>query len=192
MFTINPATISIVEENTTVQGKNYDGTTDVDPKDIHVEFSVPSNLPLEITDQDYTVTGVYDGSSVGKHNVTVTVTLSDNGNCQFADGSKTKTETVSNVEITKTNLHITNVTAPEKVYDGTENINFTNSNITLSETGYNFDIISSEYKDANVGENKEFTVTIRLKDVTAADLGLDSNELTATLTTGKITPADLT
>ncbi len=190
--TINPATISIVEENTTVQGKNYDGTTDVDPKDIHVEFSVPSNLPLEITDQDYTVTGVYDGSSVGKHNVTVTVTLSDNGNCQFADGSKTKTETVSNVEITKTNLHITNVTAPEKVYDGTENINFTNSNITLSETGYNFDIISSEYKDANVGENKEFTVTIRLKDVTAADLGLDSNELTATLTTGKITPADLT
>lgn len=187
---ISPAVISVKE--VTVQGKNYDGTTDVDPKDIHVEFSVPSNLPLEITDQDYTVTGVYDGSSVGKHNVTVTVTLSDNGNCQFADGSKTKTETVSNVEITKTNLHITNVTAPEKVYDGTENINFTNSNITLSETGYNFDIISSEYKDANVGENKEFTVTIRLKDVTAADLGLDSNELTATLTTGKITPADLT
>jgi len=190
--TINPATISIVEENTTVQGKNYDGTADVDPKDIHVEFSVPSNLPLEITDRDYTATGKYDGSSVGKHNVTVTVILSDNANCKFDDGAKNKDIIVKNVEITKTSLNIANVTAPTKVYDGTTDTKLAESNITLSDADYNFEIVSAEYKDAHVGENKEFTVKIRLKDVILSDLGLDSDVLTATLTTGKITPADLT
>ncbi len=88
----------------TMQSKTkvYDGTTDVDAKNITVQFSPSAATPALGT--DYTVSGTFADANVGDTKyVTVTVTLTADGQKKytFADSKTTAETKIHNVSITK-------------------------------------------------------------------------------------------
>ena len=194
--TISPLIIDPDKVSVEVTGKGYDGKTTVDDSAISVNITLPSGSPLTLDrGDDYTVTGVYDDSSVrSDHIVTVTITLSNN-NCAFSDDTGGTTNSlekeVHDVEITAQSLSIQNITNVTKPYDGTTSITIPKGNITLSQN-VPFEVKEAKFTDANVGEGKEFTVTIELaSSINPKDYGLESRTLPATFNTGTITAADL-
>lgn len=194
--TISPVTIDPDQVTVKVTGKEYDGKTTVDADKIQVEFLLSSNSPLNLSSDDYAVTATYDDPSVGQnHTVTVQITLKNgNGTFSTSTGGKTDTitKTVTDVEITPQSLSILSVSNLSKTYDGNQSITISEDNVKLSQN-VPFTVTSAEFKDANAGDAKEFTVTVELdSSVDPNDYGLKSRTLSATLNTGKITPADLT
>lgn len=97
------AQVITLDSATIANGKVYDGNTDIDPKSIEVKLS-GDTAAQAIRDTDYTVTGKFNDANVGTDKtVTVTVTLTDEGQKKFtfANEQKSATTTVNNVAITK-------------------------------------------------------------------------------------------
>ena len=97
------AQVITLDSATIANGKVYDGNTDIDPKSIEVKLS-GDTAAQAIRDTDYTVSGKFNDANVGTDKtVTVTVTLTDEGQKKytFANDQKSATTTVNNVTITK-------------------------------------------------------------------------------------------
>lgn len=97
------AQVITLDSATIANGKVYDGNTNIDSKSIEVKLS-GDTAAQAIRDTDYTVTGKFNDANVGTDKtVTVTVTLTDEGQKKytFANAQKSATTTVNNVAITK-------------------------------------------------------------------------------------------
>ena len=91
------AQVITLDSATIANGKVYDGNTNIDSKSIEVKLS-GDTAAQAIRDTDYTVTGKFNDANVGTDKtVTVTVTLTDEGQKKytFANAQKSATTTVN-------------------------------------------------------------------------------------------------
>ncbi|MCC8042239.1 MAG: YDG domain-containing protein, partial [Oscillospiraceae bacterium] len=161
-------TAAITEQGLTftavVEGKDYDGTTDVADSAIStVTFTDGTNEVTLIRDTDYTVSAEFADSDVGNQDVTVTVTML-NSNYTLTESTYTTSAVISQYFIT-----ISSVDVSGKVYDGTTDVadsaigdvTFTDGANEIALTKGTDYTVTAEFADSDVG-TQTVTVTVTL------------------------------
>ena len=167
---ITPKPINV--KSITVDPKTFDGKTDATIT--RVDFEDDDQVAVDglTKDTDYTVTGNFDDANVGT-NKTVTPAINwINANYKLNNYSEKKGEgTISAKPIT-----VGSITVAEKTYDGEKTatiseVNFMPGDEVEScklEINTDYDVVTAEFKDANVGKDKKVDVKLSMNGTTKA------------------------
>lgn len=180
-LTVNKARVHIVQA--TVANKDYDGNVNADVTEVVFANEADVRIDSLVAGTDYTVTGAFQSENAGEQDAEVTVTLRGDfdSHYELTDGTyKTR------ATITAKPISIATVRTQDRSYERNNTsvtileVTFKDSTNTLVAT-----LTSSDYTatgrmvNANVGTDKEVTVTVTLQGKAADNYKLVSNMTTA-------------
>ena len=206
---LNKAVTALLELKDTAKANNYsleeatyNGTANILVKEITPSVEVVGDYTYDGTEIEPIVT-VKDGETILTSGDDYTLVCYDNINAGIATAHillKGNYQGIGNVnfEIEKADIEII-ITAEDKVYDGTTEVNYALSFTTVnneifvedteSESG-DYIINSVAFEDPNAGENKKVTATITLLN---SEKGMNYNLVNNTIVTyANILPKELT
>jgi hypothetical protein len=149
------------------QGKVYDGTTVVAAGAYGISFNGLQNSESLTLNVDYTASAVYSQPNAGGATIDVTVTLQGTTTANY--NLATTTVSSASVNISKRDLSITGVTAPDKIYD---------SNTSVSLTGGTLVGVA----DADKGNAGRLSFTLGTGTAASASVGSQSVTTNITIT----------
>ena len=192
-FTVNKAIIRI--ERVKVKEKIYDGSTTAEITKVFVVNQNGDSIQLD--ESECTVTGAFAKTDAGEQDVVVTVELLDNIAAHYELVSKTY---MTKATISAKPISITNVLPQTRSYkrDDTSvtimGVTFNDADgkpVTTLVNGLDY-TMSGKMADANIGTNKEVTVTVTLQGNAANNYSLVPNTTTTTVTITKAAGGALT
>ena len=180
-LTVNKARVHIVQA--TVANKDYDGNVNADVTEVVFANEADVRIDSLVAGTDYTVTGAFQSENAGEQDAEVTVTLRGefDSHYELTDGTyKTR------ATITAKPISIATVRTQDRSYERN------NTSVTILEVTFKDStntpvatLTSSDYTatgrmvNANVGTDKEVTVTVTLQGKAADNYKLVSNMTTA-------------
>lgn len=187
-LSVNKARVHIVQAS--VANKDYDGSVNADVTGVVFANEADVRIDGLVADTDYTVTGAFQSENAGEQDAEVTVKLLGEFDSHYElTGGTYKTRAT----ITAKPISIATVRTQDRSYERNNTsvtileVTFKDSTNTLVAT-----LTSSDYTatgkmvNANVGTDKEVTVTVTLQGKAADNYKLVSNMTTAKVA---ITPA---
>ncbi len=178
---IRPVEVQIADVK--VEERAYNGLTDAS---VEVAFNP------DLSSEDYEVVDARFADANAGNNKAVTGTVRlKNQNCTFANGQTTTSLPNAAGTILKADLELDRLTkAVEKEYDGTPDIALKPEELVLKPATLKavdvIDSVKAAFKDAEVGENKEFTVQATLKAGLAANFNISGGTIEKTFTGGSV------
>ena len=180
-LSVNKARVHIVQAS--VANKDYDGSVNADVTGVVFANEADVRIDGLVADTDYTVTGAFQSENAGEQDAEVTVKLLGNFDSHYElTGGTYKTRAT----ITAKPISIATAITQDRSYERNNTsvtileVTFKDSTNTLVAT-----LTSSDYTatgkmvNANVGTDKEVTVTVTLQGKAADNYKLVSNMTTA-------------
>ena len=192
-FTVNKASIRI--ERVKVKEKIYDGSTTAEITKVFVVDQNGDSIQLD--ESECTVTGTFAKPDAGEQDVEVTVELLDNIAAHYELTSKTY---MTKATISAKPISIANVTTENRRYKWNDTsvtitgVTFNDADgksVTTLVNGLDY-TMSGKMADANIGTDKEVTVTVTLQGDAANNYSLAPNTTTAKVTISKAAGGALT
>lgn len=183
-LSVNKASVHIVQA--TVANKDYDGSVNADVTGVVFANEADVRIDSLVVGTDYTVTGAFQSENAGEQDAEVTVKLLGDFNAHYElTGGTYKTRAT----ITAKPISIAAALTKDRSYERNNTsvtilgVTFKDSTNTLVAT-----LTSSDYTatgkmvNANVGTDKEVTVTVTLQGNAAKNYSLVPNMTTAKVT----------
>ena len=183
-LTVNKARVHIVQA--TVANKDYDGNVNADVTEVVFANEADVRIDSLVAGTDYTVTGAFLSENAGKQDAEVTVKLLGDFNSHYElTGGTYKTRAT----ITAKPISIATALTQDRSYER-NNTSVTILGVTFKDsTGTTVTTLtSSDYTatgkmvNANIGTDKEVTVTVTLQGNAAKNYSLVPNMTTAKVT----------
>lgn len=180
-LTVNKARVHIVQAS--VANKDYDGSVNADVTEVVFANEADVRIDGLVADTDYTVTGAFQSENAGEQDAEVTVKLLGDFDSHYElTGGTYKTRAT----ITAKPISIATAITQDRSYERN------NTSVTILEVTFKDStdttvttLTSSDYTatgrmvNANVGTDKEVTVTVTLQGKAADNYKLVSNMTTA-------------
>lgn len=180
-LSVNKARVHIVQA--TVANKDYDGSVNADVTEVVFANEADVRIDGLVADTDYTVTGAFQSENAGEQDAEVTVKLLGDfdSHYELTDGTYKTMAT-----ITAKPISIATVLTQNRSYER-NNTSVTILGVTFKDSTNTpvATLISSDYTatgkmvNANVGTDKEVTVTVSLQGNAAKNYSLVPNVTTA-------------
>ena len=180
-LTVNKARVHIVQAS--VANKDYDGSVNADVTGVVFANEADVRIDGLVADTDYTVTGAFQSENAGEQDAEVTVKLLGNFDSHYElTGGTYKTRAT----ITAKPISIATAPTQGRSYERNNTsvtilgVTFKDSTDTTVTTLTSFDYTATgKMVNANVGTDKEVTVTVTLQGNAADNYKLVSNTTTA-------------
>ena len=183
-LTVNKARVHIVQA--TVANKDYDGNVNADVTEVVFANEADVRIDSLVAGTDYTVTGAFQSENAGEQDAEVTVTLRGdfNSHYELTDGTyKTR------ATITAKPISIATALTKDRSYERNNTsvtilgVTFKDSTNTTVTTLKSSDYTATgKMVNANIGTDKEVTVTVTLQGNAAKNYSLVPNMTTAKVT----------